>query len=811
MFNTPEELGAAPAREFVRLFRDAVIMADAEFRIMMWNEAAEILYGWTAAEVMGRNGTELLRTEFPGEAKADRLKAIQDVGFFRGEGIQSTRDGRRIYVEVDSMALKDAQGKVTGYLSFNRDITERKLEEQKLLGQRRFLDNLANSLPGLIGYWDADLRCGFANQAYREWFGRDPASMIGMHIRDLLGDKVFALNEPYIRGALAGEPQRFNRLLTLPDGSERYTLAQYMPHSEEGKAAGFFVLVSDMTAQKRVESRLQETLDIHNALTENTAFALIQADQEGNIRFINPAATQLLGYTAEEVVGKHTPAIFHDLGEVAARAQEFTRELGRPVPIGFETFIIKSMLGLPNEHEWTYIRKNGERFPVILSVTAIRDSGGTITGYMGTAADISKRKRLQDELRKAIAVVEAANRAKSEFLAIMSHEIRTPLNGVLGVAQLMMDTPLSPEQCEYMRVMTQSGGVLLSIISDILDYSKIEAGKMEAECAPFDLAQAAGEVVNILSLRAQEKGVYLRLETAPSGGPAALGDPGRVRQILMNLVGNALKFTDRGGVDLRVLLQDGSWRVEVQDTGTGITEESQAKIFGKFNQADASTTRKFGGTGLGLAISKGLAEMMGGSLGFSSESGKGSLFWLTLPAGNVAPGESPSRTEADSDWSRAEAHADPYPAPPGAEPARDKAPEKAANFAGMRVLVVEDNRVNQMVATSMLRKFGCAVETAANGEEAFAKVCEGVFAAVFMDCQMPVMDGYEATRLIREWESGHEGGRLPIIALTASAFSEDRQRCLAAGMDDFVSKPLRTADIARKLSALFPAARPGGG
>lgn len=777
---------------------------------MMWNEAAEILYGWTSAEAMGRDGSELLRTEFPGAVKEERMRAIRDVGFFRGEGIQSTRDGRRIHVEVDSMALKDAQGKITGYLSFNRDITERKAGEAKRAGHRHFLEMLANTLPGLIGYWDAGLRCGFANQAYREWFGRDPESMIGLHIRDLLGEKGYAINEPYIRGALAGEPQRFNRTLTLPDGSERYTLAQYMPHSEHGKAAGFFVLVSDITAQKKVEMRLQGTLDIQKALSENTAFALIQGDPDGNITFINPAAAQLLGYAPEELIGKHTPALFHDPAEVAARAREFSRELGRPVAIGFETFVIKSILGLPNEHEWTYIRKNGERVPVLLGVTAIRDSEGAITGFLGTAADITKRRRLEDDLRRAIEVVEAANRAKSEFLATMSHEIRTPLNGVLGVAQLMMDTPLSPEQCEYVRVMTQSGGVLLSIISDILDYSKIEAGKMEAECAAFDLAQAAGEVVNILSLRAQENGLFLKLEISPSEGYAAVGDPGRVRQILMNLVGNALKFTERGGVDVRVRMQDGSWRVEVQDTGAGIPEESQAKIFGKFSQADASTTRKFGGTGLGLAISKGLAEMMGGSLGFSSRPGKGSLFWLILPAGIGLPAAARPDAEAYSDWSMAHAQRLQLTTASDAEPAQH-ALETAAAFAGMRVLVVEDNRVNQMVATAIFRKLGCAVETAVNGEEALAKVCGGGFAVVFMDCQMPVMDGYEATRSIREWESGRAGPRVPIIALTANAFSDDRQNCLAAGMDDFVSKPLRAAEIVRKLSGLFPVTRPAGG
>jgi PAS domain S-box-containing protein len=544
-----------------------------------------------------------------------------------------------------------------------------------------------------------------------------------------------------------------------------------------------------------------------------------------------------------------------------------------------------------------------------------------ITGKIAVEAALLREKALAFEMAQK---ADQANQAKSTFLASMSHEIRTPMNGILGMTSLLLDTVLGTEQRRYAMVLRTSGEALLSLINDILDFSKIEAGRLELEILDFHLRVTMEDSIDILRIKAEEKGLSLRCSVDPDVGVHLRGDAGRFRQILINLLGNAIKFTSSGGVSLRASLESEdaarqTLRFSISDTGVGITPEAQARLFSRFTQADSSTTRKFGGTGLGLAISKQLAELMGGRIGVESEEGKGSTFWFTAvfqkrDAGELSDSLSPANLSglrvlvadgseanrlaaasmlagwgcrydvaADGEAALAllqgavkegapyavallhmelgemegaglgrriredptidtthlvlvssvgrrgeasrfadigfanylttpfrEAHLRECLARVAADSAGARegpiaqAAAQARPGRGARILLVEDNPTNQLVGVKVLEKLGHQVDVAANGEEAVAAIGKLRYDLVLMDCHMPVMDGYEATREIRRTEG--QGPRLPIIAMTASALREDRDKCLEAGMDDYLSKPVEPARLEAMIEHWLPAA-----
>jgi signal transduction histidine kinase/CheY-like chemotaxis protein len=405
---------------------------------------------------------------------------------------------------------------------------------------------------------------------------------------------------------------------------------------------------------------------------------------------------------------------------------------------------------------------------------AVRAARSLVEGLNRQARDLQAQAA---ELREARQQAEAANRAKSQFLAVTSHEVRTPMNGILGATELLMETPLTAVQKRYVKTVHRSASALLALIDDVLDLSRIDAGKLKLTPQPVDLPALVEETVELVRVATRERPLVLQVEL-PARLPARLlADPLRLRQLLLNLLHNAVKFTDRGSVRLivRVLAESADalrLRFSVQDTGIGIAEDQLASIFGSFTQVDGSTTRRHGGSGLGLAIVKDLARLMGGSVGVESRLGQGSHFWVDLPLGRAAEAPAPDN---------------------GASPA----PTPGDSDEPVQVLLVEDDPINRMVVEDMLRVLGCEVTHADDGAAGLAAVEAGGHDIVFMDCHMPTMDGYDATRAIRAGErSRGVGARLPIVALTADTLDADRERALGAGMDDFLSKPVSRAQLA---------------
>jgi len=420
----------------------------------------------------------------------------------------------------------------------------------------------------------------------------------------------------------------------------------------------------------------------------------------------------------------------------------------------------------------------------------------TINQVSSQLARVAERQGAREELATARDAAMEASRLKSEFLATMSHEIRTPMNGVIGLTDLLLGTQLDVGQRQYAEGVQVAGEALLSIINDLLDFSKIEAGKLDLETICFDVIRVVEEVAGLMGQSARHEGLSMVTPCAPDLPTAVVGDPARLRQVLLNLSSNAVKFTEAGEVTLRARLDPsgsaegsstpataGHRRFEVVDSGIGIAESDVLRMFEPFSQADASTTRRFGGTGLGLAISRRLVIAMGGELGVDSEPGRGSTFWFRVPlppSPTLALTTLPVLQAATADGLANDA--------PGAA----SAPQSTADASG-RVLVVEDGPINQMVACGILKQLGYGADIAADGLEALEALQHTEYLAILMDCQMPRMDGYSATAEIRSREGGSR--HTPVIAMTAGAVDGDRERCLAAGMEDYISKPVKPKEV----------------
>ncbi|HEV2118064.1 MAG TPA: response regulator [Terriglobales bacterium] len=929
-------------RAFSRALIDSLpvllVIIDENGRFVCWNRSLEQVLRYSAAELAYIGAFETIAEEGRELMRGKILEAMER-GFSEAETALLTSDGAKIPYYLTSSPLQ-LEGKPC-IVGVGIDITARKQAEEALreseqrISLKHRIANICLTVPddqmysevlkvvlevlqssqGLFGYIDEDgalvvpsltrdvwEKCAVANKSLR--FPRETWG--GIWGRSLIEKHAFCHNLP---GKVPDGHVAIARCLSVPivHNDELVGLllvankaADYTQSDLEKlqRIVDFLAPVlharlqrdAQERARRRAEQALRGREARFRALVENILESIFVAKEDGVITYAGPSAPQVVGYTQEEIQGQNVLELVHPEDQASTRAL-FAQILQNP--------------GVPYRGECQWRHKLGWRCYVFTAQNLLHDPN--VRGVLINSRDITERKQVMIELQKAKEDADAANRAKSEFLANMSHEIRTPINGALGMTELALDTDLTSEQREYLVMAKQSGEVLLDVINDILDFSKIESGKLDLECIDFVLADCLSQEMNALALRAHGKGLELAYRIAPEIAPRLAGDPGRLRQIVLNLVNNGIKFTERGEV---VLFVDQESRDEeivelhfrVVDTGIGIPAEKQGMLFQAFAQADSSISRKFGGTGLGLAICARLVSLMGGRIWLESTEGGGSTFHFTARFG-IAPPLPPEPptvdleqvpilivddnatnrqilTEYAEGWGMRPlavgnseaaldalrlAHCagapfrvllidrrmpgidgftlaqrvqrDPELAGPiimmltsdgqrgdgarcrqmgicvylvkpihrpdllhaiclvlghesGQRPALITRHSLRESRRKLSILVAEDNAVNRTVIVSFLQKMGHSVSVADDGEQVLALVQEQRFDLLFMDIRMPKLDGMSATAELRRREREGGGGHLPVIAMTASVLPEDRESCLAAGMDAFIAKPV---------------------
>ncbi|MDO8948140.1 MAG: PAS domain S-box protein [Desulfocapsaceae bacterium] len=1029
---------------------DAVIATDAEARVTLLNPLAEQLTGWTQAQAKGHPIDEIFsiinkETRKPATIPVMETLAQGTIQGLANHTVLIARDGSECDIADSCAPIRDRDAQVIGAVLVFRDVTGEYASQQTLHDNSTLIQTILNTVvDGIVTLHAHGGIVETLNPAVERMFGYAAAELIGQTFSLLIPE----LDQDRRNGSLeyysASEEDRAIGLGREVVGRRRdgstFPLEIAVSEMWLGGERYFTGILRDVTLRRQAEA-------LQDAIFNSANFSSIATDAKGVIQIFNVGAERMLGYTADEVMNTITPADISDPQELIARAEALSVELETPITPGFEALVFKASRGIEDIYELTYIRKDGSRFPAVVSVTALRDEQDVIIGYLLIGTDNTARKRIEaeqkqlgqrlrdhqfytrslfeanidalmttdpsgiitdvnkqmeeltdctrdeligapfkkfftdperaeagiklvlsekkvtnyeltartrddketvvslnattfydrdrrlqgvfaaardvterkfldqvleektSELEKAKAVAEQANLAKSDFLSNMSHEIRTPMNAIIGMSHLALKTSLTPRQRDYIKKIKGSSRHLLSIINDILDFSKIEVGKLTIEYTEFELEKMLDNVANLIGEKTFAKELELVFDIDKNVPRYLIGDPLRMGQILINYCNNAVKFTEHGEIDIVIHLQEETDEdvlvyCAVRDTGTGLTEEQMGRLFQRFSQADASTTREFGGTGLGLAISKKLAELMGGEVGVSSEPGKGSTFWFTARLGKGAGqscqlalstdmqgkrvlvvddnenarqmlgdllermsfmvDQAESGQAAIGAVGRAEAQGMPYeivfldwkmpgmdgnetaerlkelplsrmphmimvtafgreeviraaegvdivdvlfkPVSPsvlfdsvqrimggvdeGVRTAGDAPTDTFAQLTtiqGARILLVEDNDLNQEVATELLRDAGFIVDLAENGQIALDKVRAADYDLVLMDMQMPVMDGVTATLEIRKEVRLKD---LPVVAMTANVMQGDRDRCMAAGMNDHVAKPI---------------------
>ena len=702
----------------------------------------------------------------------------------------ATRSDTRALLPV---AHDDEIGQLVG--AFNRLLETLGARESALAASearyRSLFHDFVEESPYGLWMTDEAHRITFVNRVVPRIVGITAEALIGRKVPDDFASAGIPGILANYRAALdTGQPTPYECLVRSPSGAPMWQGGWFTPLYADGAFLGMLCSVEDISARKRTEERVYELNRNFVAFLESTRDFIYFKDTDGHFRFCSHALAAITGHSNwREMIGKSDFDVFPEASAARYRDDERT--------------IIAS--GQPlNDRVEEYQDVSGKHGWVITNKWPLFDEHGRVVGLFGISADISERRRTEEELEQyrlhleelvvsrtaelaqARDAAEAANRAKTAFLANMSHEIRTPMNAIVGMTNILRRSGATPQQGERLTQIDQAARHLLDVINDILDIAKVEAGKLALDIAPVAVCGLFEQVRTIVSTRAQSKGIELVIE-CPEHPPLPdklLGDPLRLLQALLNYTTNAIKFSERGRVTLRATVDNDYGdallvRFAVKDSGIGIDAQALPRLFNAFEQADNSTTRKYGGTGLGLAITRRLAQLMGGEVGVDSTPGVGSTFWFTA---RLAKGEAPEPPSATSVNSVA------------ASDAMDADAEQRIRdaYAGVRILLADDEPVNLAVAQFILEEAGLTVDTATDGRQAIEKASAVAYAAILMDMQMPVVDGLEATRAIRALAGP---AHPPIIAMTANAYADDRRRCLDAGMDDFLVKPFDPAAL----------------
>ena len=634
----------------------------------------------------------------------------------------------------------------------NAELEARVAERTNALRVDRFRLEQAQQIAHIGSWeWDAITDTMTSSTEFQRMYGVDAVGRlpIGTYFDQVHPEDSDVVRHRVLEARDSGEVFDFVHRTLLDSGEIRWMRLRGQSDVVRGVVVRVNGIAQDITDAKLAEETIRANEVRTSRIVDAASEAFVSMDSAGRITDWNRQAELTFGWSRDEVLGLPLADIIIPETLRGAHLE------------GVHHFMQTGRVRVLNtRREVRALHRNGHHFDVELAVWATEGPHGD-TSFHAFMHDITERQQQKAQLAAALDEAREASRSKSAFLANMSHEIRTPMNGVLGMIGLLLDTPLNEQQLDYVNTMGTSAEGLLGIIDDILDVSKIEAGKLSIDKGDFALHRLVQDTISPLMPTATEKGVALLATVAPDVPDAVNGDRLRLRQVIGNLLSNAVKFTARGAVELRVSRNNDQLLFEVLDSGVGIPDDAAAHLFEPFVQADASTTRRFGGTGLGLAISRQLVTLMDGDIGAAAREEGGSRFWFTLP---LVPATSPVYA---------------------AERQRKVAAPAPVN--GARVLVVEDNAVNRKVAAGMLERLGYTVELATDGSEAVAMFSPGAYDAILMDCQMPQMDGYDATVAIRQLESN---GHTPIIAMTASAMASDRERCLAVGMDEYLSKPI---------------------
>jgi len=752
------------AESIINTVREPLISLDQDLRVVTASRSFYDFFKVKPEETIGQlvydlgnkqwdipNLRELLETILPQKTTFDNYEVEHEFATI----------GRRTML-LNARQIHQVLGKERIILLAIEDITDRKQAEEELANQKNQLQALMNHIPDLIWLKDTEgvfLNC---NKKFERLFGAEEHEIIGKTDYDFVDKELADLFRENDRKVMtAGHSISNEEWLTFADEGQTI-LAETLKtpaYNQTGEVIGVLGIARDITERNQWDTSLKSSLSLLNATLEATADAILVVDLSGRFTCWNQKFVDLWQIPEEIMANRVDKAALDYFVSQVAQPVEFINR-------------VTELYEHPGESSTDMLLITDGR--IFESYSQPQKIGNDIVGRAWSFRDVTDRQVAEKELVTTRDVANVANRAKSEFLSNMSHEIRTPLNAIIGYSDLTMKTSLSPPQQNYLGRIHSSGALLLNIINDILDFSKIEAGHLKIEQIPFRLHIMIENATCMVQEMALDKGLNLIVKTTPEAAAFLVGDPHRLVQIIVNLLNNAVKFTEHGEVLLETsLLKQENARVQlkftVRDSGIGMTAEQINMLFRPFTQADGSTTRKFGGTGLGLSISKQLVELMEGEIWCESMVGQGSSFSFTVWFGIGQASDVKQYTSIDAMGRRQS--------------------EQSFDFTGSRVLLVEDNEINRQLAIELLKKTGALVETAANGEEAVTMVTGGgtKYDLVLMDIQMPIMDGYEATRRIR---SDRRFTPLPIIAMTANALVVDREKSLATGMNDHLSKPI---------------------